>query len=126
MTSLSSSTVGSSPIYVEDVIKSFTYSAGTNNNPNWVVSLDMGALAGTSALKDLNATISGDHDILNAINGTLVIQEIIEIDVTFDAKLTNVSAGKETECWVASGTESKWSTYIASHGSDAFSTDYTA
>jgi hypothetical protein len=126
MTSLSSSTVGSSPIYVEDVIKSFTYSAGANNNPNWVVSLDMGALAGTSALKDLNATISGDHDILNAINGTLVIQEIIEIDVTFDAKLTNVAAGVESECWESSGTSTKWASYIASHSSDAFSTSYKA
>jgi hypothetical protein len=126
LSNISSSTVGDKAMYFENVLKSFTYTAGTNSNPQWVLSLDMGALAGVDALKDLNVTVSGDHDLLTEAAGTLSVKEIVTIDVTFDAKLTNVSAGKETECWVASGTESKWSTYIASHGSDAFSTDYTA
>lgn len=126
LSDISSSTAGDSPMYFENVLKSFVYSAGTSNNPEWVMKLDMGALAGVSALKDLDVTVSGDNDLLNEAKGTLSIQEIVTLDVSFDAKLTNVSGGKETECWVAGGAQTAWANYIASHSTEAFSTDYTA
>jgi hypothetical protein len=126
LSNISSSTAGDSPMYFENVLKSFTYSAGASNDPEWILKLDMGALAGVSALKDLNVTVSGDNDLLTGANGTLSIEEVVTLDVTFNASLTNVSAGQETECWVASGVQTTWANYIASHASEAYSTAYTA
>jgi hypothetical protein len=121
----SSSSSTSSPIYVENGLNSFTYTAGTT--PTWNLSLDLGALTNVSALKDMDLTLKGNSTskVLNKLDFTLGIVELVKITLTMNVSLDNVSdSGVYTECWSAK--DSTFTSFKGNSGFGSFSTDYDA
>lgn len=95
----------------EDVLKSFVASGADGNTPSWALTLDVGALAQTTALGDLKCTISG-----STTNGGTYLSKIVAslnvasaIDISLDASLTDI--GSDDSAYFAS----TWQTLINSY-----------
>jgi hypothetical protein len=115
----SSQTAATTAAKYEDVLKSFVASGTDGNTPSWALTLDVGALAQTSALGDLTCTIKGTTDsnggtYLSSIKASLKIASVVEISL--DASLTDI--GKDDSSYFSTtwqGLIDKWS-YLTAEG----------
>lgn len=111
----SASSSSNNKIDYSSILKGFNYST-KNNIPTWDLTLDVGKLAGTSALNDANVKISGT-DIngsryLNHLTANLGIIGILSADI--DATVTSFEYNA-----VKTGYESAIS-YSNAHASDSY------
>lgn len=134
MSKITSSGTSSSgtPTYVEDVLTNYDYDSSTSK---WTINMDLGALAHTTSLKNLDVVITGDDSFASESTGTngilryldikLVASVGFDISVNLNAELANFDAsGNYLECW--DSVNSSFRSYVDAHLSDACSTSYGA
>ena len=110
--------VATESMHGEDIIRSFSVASASLTAPSWTLNIDLGALAHTSILGELPATITGiqakytgsdgknyQKNALYSLSGqTSILGIVIKATLSFKVGNINESTGAYTDAWYSQST----------------------